>query len=276
MYELLLRAETLFWGLTTPVLLLVGVVTLTVGLMLWLGGTRHSTIIIGLLGAVVGSALGLLVSQWLNLHPWLSMIIGAAVLAGASILLRNILILMLAVLVFAAVGGGGYLAVVLDRAVPQARPEVRTEQGQAVQYFSGMNRTDRMDYLDDISGPDQTFGQRLQALLANTWEAIRPHAWMVGLAALAGAVIGVFLVWFVAKVVIALAYSIVGTAAIFLGVQAALLATGYGVVSALTDHRRALPITFVVMVALGWLWQLFSAHRRKGKGEPEKHSEVPE
>jgi hypothetical protein len=277
MYELLLRTETLFWGLSSLALLIIGIVALVAGLVLWLGGSRHSTVIIGLLGAVVGSALGLLVSQWLTLNPWLSMIVGAAVLAGISVLLRNILVLVLAVLVLSALGGAGYLAVVLDRAVPQARPEAQAGQGPTVQYFSGMDQTGRMNYMEDLSGQDQTFAERLKALLANTWEAIRPHAWMVALAALAGAVIGLLLVWFVAKIVIALAYSIVGTAAIFLGVQAALLAAGYAVVSALADHRRILPITFLIMIALGWLWQLFVSSRRpKVVEESEKPAESSE
>lgn len=268
MYELLLRTETLFWGLSSLVVLLLGAIALAVGLVLWLGGSRHSTGIIGLLGAAVGSALGLLVSRWVNLNPWLSMIVGAAVLAGISVLLRNILVLVLAVLVLSALGGAGYLAVVLDRAVPQARPETRPEQTLTFQYFSGMDRAGRMNYLEDLSGTGQTFAERLQALLANTWEAIRPHVWMVALAALAGAVLGSLLVWFVSKIVIALAYSIVGTTALFIGVQAALLATGYAAVSALADHRRVLPLTFLIMVALGWLWQLISAGRRKATSEP--------
>jgi hypothetical protein len=276
MYELLVRTETLFWGLSSLVLLAIGGVALVAGLVLWLGGSRHSTVIIGLLGAVVGSALGLLVSQWLNLNPWLSMIVAAAVLASVFVLLRNILVLGLAVLVLAALGGAGYLAVVLDRAVPQARPETRLVQRPTFQHFSDMDQAGRMSYMDDISGENPTFGQRLKDLAANTWEAIRPHAWMVALAALAGAVIGLLLVWFVAKIVIALAYSIVGTTAIFLGAQAVLLAAGYAAVSALADHRRALPITFLIMIAIGWLWQLFVAGPRKVTKEPEKQVEPSE
>ena len=61
----------------------------------------------------------MLVSQWFTLHPLLSMLVGAMVLAVASILLRNILILVLAVLVISAVSGAGYIAVALDRIAPQ-------------------------------------------------------------------------------------------------------------------------------------------------------------
>jgi len=276
MYELLLRTETLFWGLSWLVLLIIGIVALGVGFVLWLGGTRHSAVIIGLLGAVVGSALGLLVSQGLKLNPWLSMVVGAAVLAGLSILLRNILILVLAVLVFAAFSGGGYLAVVLDRAVPQARPETRTQQSYFIQSFSAMDQAGRLAYMNEISSEKQTFGERLKALLANTGEAIRPHIWKVALAALAGAAIGIVLVWFVAKIVIGLAYSIVGTAAIFLGVQAGLLAGSYAAISSLASHRGALPIAFSIMIAVGWLWQLFSSRHGARKREPEKQTESAE
>jgi hypothetical protein len=271
MYELLLRIETLFQSLAVPALVGVGIVALAAGFVLWLGGTRYSAAITGVLGAVVGSACGLLVSQRFDLHPWLSMVIGAAVLAGLSILLRNVLILVLAVLVFSAVGGTGYLAVVLDRAVPQARPEVRADEGQLVHYFSGMDSAGRQTYMNDISKENDTFAGRLQALLADTWAAIRPHGWMVLLAIIAGAVIGFLLVWFVAKIVIALAYSIVGTTMIFIGLQAILLAAGFTVVSALADHRRALPIAFIIMTALGWLWQLFywrPKTRKEVKAEP--------
>jgi hypothetical protein len=270
MYELLLRTETLFLGLSPLVLLIAGIVALGVGLVLWLGGTRHSAVIIGLLGAVVGSAVGLLVSQWFKFPPWLSVVVGAAVLAGISVLLRNILILVLAVLVFSAISGGGYLAVVLDRTVPQARPEAGAQQKDVFQSFTAMDPAGRLAYMDDISNKSQTFDQRLKALLANTREAIRPHFWTVAVATLAGAAIGIALVWFVAKIVIALAYSIVGTATIFLGAQAALLAAHYTAVSSLVDHRRTLPIAFLVMIAVGWLWQLFSHHRRTAKRESEE------
>ena len=270
MYELLLRTETLFLGLSPLVLLIAGVVAAGVGLILWLGGARHSAIIIGLLGAVVGSAVGLLVSQWFKLPPWLSMAVGAALLAGASVLLRNILILVLAVLVLSALSGGGYLAVALDRAVPQTGPEAGTQQKYAFQSFTTMDRAGRLAYMNNLSNESQTFDQRLKAMLANTWEAIQPHFWAVAVATVAGAAVGIVLVWFIAKIVIALAYSIVGAAVIFLGAQAALLAAQYTAVSALNDHRRVLPIAFLVMIVVGWLWQLFSHRRRTArKAEPE-------
>ena len=278
MYELLLRIETLLLGLNTPVLLGIGLPALAVGLVLWLGGSRYSTAIIGLLGAVVGSFLGLLVSQWLNLHPWLSMLVGAMVLAIVSILLRNFLILVLAVLVFSAVSGAGYLAVVLDRiappiAQPQAQALTATESRIPIQSFSHMEAAERLTYMDDISEEAETFADRFKALLTDTWNAVGSQGVMVILAVTVGAVVGILLVWFIAKVIIALAYSLVGTAAIFLGAQAALLGVGYHAVSSLDTRRWLLPIVFITMTAIGWVWQLFFAGP-KHKVQPAK--EPPE
>lgn len=276
MYELLLRIETLFLGLDTPVLLGIGLPALAVGLVLWLGGSRYSTAIIGLLGAVVGSFLGLLVSQWLNLHPWLSMLVGAVVLAIISILLRNVLILVLAVLVFSAVSGAGYLAVVLDRiAPPQAQPQAQslTESRIPIQSFSHMEAAQRLTYMNDISQEAETFADRFKALLTDTWNAVGAQGMMVILAVAAGAVVGILLVWFVAKIIIALAYSVVGTAVIFLGTQAALLGVDYHAVSALDGRRSLLPIVFITMTAIGWVWQLFYARPRH---EPQSAKEAKE
>jgi F0F1-type ATP synthase assembly protein I len=273
MYELLLRTETLFQGLQTPVLGAVGIGATVVGLVLWLGGTRYHAAIIGVLGAVVGSAAGLLVSQQLTLSPWLCMVVGAAVLGGLSVLLRNVLILVLAVLVFSAVSGTGYLAVILDRAVPPTKAQAQDQQRMTIQYFSGMDRAGRMNYMNDISHEAPTFAERLKALLSDTWQAAGPHGWMLAVAVLAGAVVGILLVWLIAKIVIALAYSLVGTALLFLGVQATLLAVGVALVSHLEPRRGLLPIAFVTMTVLGWVWQLFYAGARKPRKESPAESE---
>jgi hypothetical protein len=102
---------------------------------------------------------------------------------------------------------------------------------------------------------------------------VGPHGWALALAILAGAVVGILLVWFLAKIVIALAYSIVGTATIFLGVQAALLAAGVPVVSDLASRRSALPVAFLIMTVIGWVWQLFHAGPKKPGPTPAKEAE---
>ncbi len=288
MYELLVRVETLLSPVSVIILLGVGALLLVVGLVLWLGGSRYSTVIVGLLGAVVGSVAGLLVSQWLDLHLWLCMVAGAAILATASVMLRNALILALAVVVIAAVSGAGYLAVLLDRVVPAdvAQPPsagiggitpegggaTRTTSGFMIQSFTNMDRQTRLNYLDQLTTADkpaqeQTFRDRVRAVLDNTWQAVEPHAWKVGLAVLAGGAVAIFLVWLVKKALIALAYSVVGTATILLGLQTALLGAGFAAVSSIGPRPWALPGTFLGMTAVGWLWQLLLTQRKAARHE---------
>lgn len=283
MYELLLRTETLFMGLDRPVLLGIGIGALLAGLILWLGGTRYSTVIIGLLGAVIGSAVGLMVSQWLELHVWISMLIGAAVLGALSVMLRNVLILVLAVLVVAGLSGGGYLAVVLDRMAEPPETETQEEftwgrqpEGrQAVPYqsFSGMDRSARLNYVDEISGQEKTFSERLAALIDDTWQALRPRVLEFGAAAVVGGLLAVVLLWLIKTALIALAYSVVGTAVLFLGLQTGLLGVDYPAVSALDARPMALPAAFVAMTFFGWLFQLVISRKKKPRKEERESKE---
>lgn len=275
MYELLLRTETLLLGLSTPVLWGLGLGALVVGLVLWLGGTRYHAVIIGVLGAVVGAVVGLLVGHQFAASPWLSMLIGAAVLGGLSLLLRNVLILVLAVLVFAAAGGTGYLAVLLDRAAPAASSQVPSRapssalvgQRPTRQFFGGMNLQARQQYMAGISQDARSFAARLKALLTDTWDAAGAHGWLVVVPIVGGALVGILLVWLIAKIVIALAYSIVGTATLFLGAQATLLAAGVPLASELESRRWLPAAVFLALVLIGWIWQLFFAGARKGHHE---------
>lgn len=280
MYELFVRIETLFLGLNTLALLSIGVPMLLVGLVLWLGGSRYSTVIIGLLGAIVGALLGMLVSQWFNLHPWLSMTVGAIVLAVASILLRNILIVVLAVLVISAVSGAGYIAVALDRLAPQqveaaAPTETQTQARprMPVQSFSAMSGADRLVYMNDINKEATTFADRFKALLDDTWQAVGSEGGMVIVAVVVGAVVGILLVWFLAKIVVALAYSLVGAATIFLGTQAALLGVGVNIISRIGPRPWVLPGAFLAMTVIGWVSQLLLLGPKPHKHAPREPQE---
>jgi len=269
MYELLLRTETLLIGLRPPALLGVGAVALVIGLVFWLGGTRYSTGIIGLLGAIVGAASGLVVSQQFGTHLWLSVLVGAVIVAGLGILLKKVLVLALAVLILSAVSGAGYVSVVLDRMAPPPASDPAAQQTTVSQSFLQMELSARLDYMNQISNESQTFLDRLRALFTDTWTAIQPHKWTALIAIIAGAVVALVLVWLIAKIVIALAYSIVGVTAIFLGLQATLLTVNIHAASGLYPRPWLLPVIFLVMVVIGWVWQLFFFHPVKVKREPE-------
>jgi hypothetical protein len=126
--------------------------------------------------------------------------------------------------------------------------------------------------VDEISGEEQTFSDRLRALLDDTWRTVRPQAWKFGLSVVAGGLVAVFFVWLIKKVLIAVAYSVVGTATIFLGTQAALLGVGFPAASALEARPWLLPTTFASMTVFGWVFQLVSSRPRAGK-QPQKQAE---
>jgi len=135
-----------------------------------------------------------------------------------------------------------------------------------------MDSAARVKYLDGISKEAETFSERLKAMLGDTWGTISPYGLTAIIAIGGGAVVGLLLVWFIAKIIIALAYSIVGTATIFLGTQAALLGVGIPIVSDLQSRPVLLPIVFLTMTVIGWIWQLFYG-RPKPKREVEKEAE---
>jgi hypothetical protein len=280
MYELLLRTETLFLGLRPLLLLAIGGPALIAGLVFWLGGVRYSTWIIGLLGALVGAVVGLMISQWLGLHLWASMIVCAALLATASVLLRNILILVLAVVVIAGASGAGYLAVLLDRAAPQEETATETQaEGTRRQspLFQSLNDTnERLEHVDRLTQEEEAnFGRRVEAVGKDTWETAQPHLWKLSLSVVAGAAVAVFLVWIVKNALIALAYSVVGTATLVLGIQTATLAAGWHVVSALPRNPWLLPATFGGMTLVGWIVQLLLSRKPKAKREGKAKTSEP-
>ena len=270
MNELLLRIETLCLGVNPPILIGVGVGMAIVGLVLWLGGTRYSTIVIGLLGAAVGAFLGLAIGQQFGISPFLGIGIGAVVLGVASILLRNVLIIILATMVFALVAAGGYAGVVLDRQPPsEAAPEDRqvmgTDRPLLFQSFSHMNDESRQAYLDEISGPEKGFQEKLVAVLKDTWNGLGPYKWYLLGAILVGGVGGFLLIWFVKQVVVPLSYSIVGTASLILGAQVLLLGVGFRAASNLPAQRWIMPAAFGAMSVVGWVSQLLAARKPRAK-----------
>jgi hypothetical protein len=276
MYELLLRTETLLIGLRSPALVGIGAVALVIGLIFWLGGTRYSTAIIGLLGAMIGAAGGLIASQQFGTPAWLSMLLGAVIVAVLAILLKKILVLVVAIFIISAVSGAGYVSVILDRMTPPPASDTTTQQTAVYQSFLQMGFEARQNYVNRISNESRTFLDRLNALFTDTWAAIQPHKWAALIAIIIGAVVALVLVWLIAKIVIALAYSIVGVAAIFLGLQAVLLAVSIRAASDLYPRPWLLPTVFLVMVVIGWAWQLFFLRPVKAKREPEEVREEPD
>jgi hypothetical protein len=273
MVELLLRLETVLLEVSIAKLVMAGFPVLLVGLLLWLSGDRFSSAIIGVLGAAVGAVCGLLVSQWLTVELWLSMLVGAVLLAGISIWLRNILIIILATLVFAALGGGGYLTVKLDSLAQSSAEADDPNTVSAGASFMRMDLQDRQAYVAKLAldGPDAA--PEAQAMLADLWQTVEPYLWPLVLAALIGGALALVLIKFIKSVVILVAYSSVGASATGLGLEALCASVGLQPVAILSVNRWILPATFAAMIAIGCFSQIRLKRRKRPAAESPAKAE---
>ena len=281
MYELLVRIEALCLKVQPPALVAVGAALTVIGFFLWLGGVRYSTVVLGLLGAAVGAVIGLVVAQQFNVHLFGSMAVGAAVVGVVAVLVRNILIIVLATVIFAIVGGATYTGIILDTQPIEETPSdsrlaMDSEPQFLMQSFSSMDPNSRQLYLDQISGSEPGFQDRLTALSKDTWTILGPHKWFLFGAIVIGAIVGFLLIWLVKNVVLPLCYSIVGTASLLLGTLLVLLGAGVHVTAGFPPQRWILPTAFGSLSMIGWLRQLLAArtrHAEPSKAKPEKHDD---
>ncbi|MDT8299897.1 MAG: hypothetical protein RQ760_00340 [Sedimentisphaerales bacterium] len=266
MYELLIRIETLCMGAQPLTLLGIGAITTVVGLLLWLAGTYFSSIVIGILGSVVGSFCGLLVSQWLDQNTLLSMGIGAAVFCVAAVIFKNIIIIVLAIIVFALAAGTTYSSMIL--ASPAQQQDARPNPA-LVSSFSQMDSKTRLSYVNQISDEDDGFFEKLKILLKDTLGAMNPHKWKLLLSIVLGGIGGLLLIWFIKRFVIALCCSGVGALLVLVGIESLLMTAGLQLCNVFQEHRLALTVTYFSMAGIGTVVQLILTRSPKSK-EPEE------
>jgi len=268
MYELLIRIETVCVGAPLLTLLGVGAISMVVGLLLWLAGTYFSSAIVGVLGAAVGSFCGLLISQWFDVNSLLSMGIGAGVFCIAAVLLKNIIIIVLAIIVFALVGGTVYSSVILGKPAQQQDVELTSVP---VSSFSHMDSTMRSSYVEQISEEEEGFFEKVKALLEDALGVMSPYKWKLLLSTLVGGLGGLLLVWLIKKFVLALCCSVVGAFLVLVGIESLLMAIGFQMCNAFQGHRLALTVTYASMAAIGTVVQLVLGMSKKPKeAEAEK------
>ena len=270
MYELLIRIETLCIGAKPLTLLGIGAITIVVGLLLWLAGMYFSSIVIGMLGAVMGSFSGLLISQWLDLNSLLSMAIGSAVLCIAAVLFRNIIIIVLAIIIFALAGGTAYSSMIL--ASPEQQQDTQLDP-VLVSSFSHMDSDMRLSYVNQIAEQDDSFSERLKVLLKDTLGTMSPYKWKLLLSIFLGGIGGLFLIWLVKRLILALCCSGVGALLVLIGIESLLMMLGLHMCSIFQKHRLALTITYFSMVVIGTIVQLIltrSSKSKEAKVEPDE------
>lgn len=268
MYEILIRVESLFLESPTVVVLGCGILIFVLGLLLWLGGSYFSAVILGLLGAVVGSACGLLVSQWLNTPALISMLMGAVVFTFAAVLFRNALIILLSILVFSLAGVTGYSSLILHETPPKSAFPLDTS---FIQPFSQMDASTRLAYLDRIGEKEKTFFERLRLLIRDSFQTMNPYKWKILLIAFLGGIAGLVLIWTLKKLILAVCYSGVGALLVLMGLEIALLGIRIHLISWFQSRPSAVSITYLVLVVVGTIYQLITVRSSTNKtGVQEK------
>jgi len=266
MFEILIRIETLCLDSQPLALLGCGLLVLILGLLLWIAGSYFSSVILGLLGAVVGSACGLLVSQLFDLSALISMSVGAVVFTIAAVLFKKVLIILLATIVFALAGGTIYSSLVLEETVSEPSSKSNPD---LVLPFSQMDSASRIVYAEKVTEKGETFLERLKLLTKDALQTMSPYKWKILLSAFVGGLGGLLLIWFIRKFIMALCYSSVGTFLILIGIEVLLLTVNVHLCSFFQVRRLAFTITFLSMLGFGTIFQLLIT-KSKTKIVPEE------
>lgn len=267
MFEILIRIESLCLESSPGALAGSGLLVLILGILLWLAGSYFSAVILGLLGAVVGSVCGLLVSQWLNTPALISMLIGALVFTLAAILFRNVLIILLATLVFGLAGMTAYSSLILKETPPKSS----SFNSSFIQPFGQMDTSSRLAYAKQITEKGENFFERLNLLIKDALQTIEPYKWKILLIAPVAGVAGLLLIWFLRKLVMALCYSGVGTLLVLIGLEVILLGMNVHLISWFQGHRATFTITYFLLAAIGVIFQFMTMKFKKKKEVEESN-----
>jgi hypothetical protein len=272
MVEILIRIEGLCLESPSAVLLGCGLVVLILGVLLWLGGSHFSAVLLGLLGAVGGASCGLYLSQSLNAPSFISMSVGAVVFMIAAVLLRNALIVLLAILVFALAGGTAYSSLILEETPSKSYSSF---QPSVLEPFSQMDTSTRLAYVHQITENGENFVERMGLLIHDTFETMDPYKWKILLFALGGGLTGLVLIWSIKNMIIILCYSGVGALLVLIGLEICLLGLNIHLISWFQSRQSALSITYLNLVAMGMMYQFTLERSSKKKHGNPGYGKVP-
>ncbi len=273
MQEILVRIEGLCLELPPTILLITGIIATLVGLFLWLGGNYYGGFIVGFLGAALGSLGGLMVSRLIGVAYAWGALIGAAAMGLLAMHLKNIVIIILAVLIFAVSSGTGYLSYAWNKATviggnAQDKLKVITNPYESHVIIKPEISDDFGGREIDIDATKKTgsFLGKLKVIISDAWADTSSNRWALVFWALAGGIAGLLLVWFIKKIVMALCCSIVGSTVTIAGIQTLLMVKGIAMIQALQGRPKVLPAIFIGMILLGWMTQVFLVtHKAKRK-----------
>jgi hypothetical protein len=279
MQELLIKFQEAAFQMNPQSLWIPGCIGIVLGLFLWLGGTRYSSFVIGILGAGFGASCGILISHWFETPRMLSVIIAAAVVAIVAVILQRMVIAVLAMAIFAVTCGSTYMGFQIsdinwqkvnetkNSAMNYVNPEPVDNSGSSSLLPAPLvgDRTGDAESTrgEETEGGNKTFNE-IKNVLKNT---VSNNTFMLALWVVLGALIGLTLAFLLKKVIMAICCSTVGTTGILLGVIAVFLAKQTPVVDAIVDRPKLAPTVFGVMVVLGLISQLLFAKKPKPETE---------
>lgn len=287
MNELLIEIEQACLELSPGSLYLPGGVALLLGLFLWLGGMRYSHLVIGLLGAGLGSLAGATANQWIMTEQLYALAGGAIIGAAIAILLRGVIVFVLATVIFALICGTTYFGFQIepgswqgpwnqaDEARFLIQDQVEEFQRSADDFQQAQTAEEMIGVINDsqvLQPPtEHDIGvQRLNGVMDEVKLQASENKTMIILCALGGAAIGLALAYLLQKVIMALCCSIVGSAGVLGGTATLALAMDRPVLSRIQGHPMQFLAVFLGMTALGWIIQILS------KGKPKTKTVVVE
>ena len=278
--DVLLRLEEACLGLEAVTLFVPGVLVAGLGLGLWLGGQRYSKLAAGLLGASAGAWVGLMVSGLTGTPTAISVAVAVVALAAIAVFMRRIIIVTLAAIIFAAVMGSGYLGHALNdpefqdglsdlqaRAVQSELEDAQTQVygAAALNYLQQLRRQRQSEEQQSGGSMHSRAMDRLRTTAAEVRLSASENTGLLIVWIAVGAIVGVVLAWLLGKLIISLCCSVVGTAAIIVGMCLLVLAKGTPVISALAARPKMMMILCIAMVLFGWIVQMVLGVGAKAK-----------
>ena len=279
MQDWLLKIQDACLNMPSAQLAIPALVVMFLGLFLWLGGTRYANLVMGLLGGAFGACLGFLFGHWFSLPGPVSVLIGACLLAIIALVIKQAIIILLGMLLFAAFCASTYLsytnneqfqtkvAQIRQKASTLTLDQVQSQASDAAEAYL------MSSLIIENQGEDSELEQEVKKKgwnkLRSFWAEIKllasENRGMIVLWAILGGAVGLILAYFLKKIMMLFCCSVVGASAIIAGVVALFFARGTPVFNNLQSQPRLLPTIFIAMIIFGCLVQLLFAGRAKAK-----------
>ena len=275
MNDIFLRIEQACQTADSTALLIAGLIATVMGLFLWLGGVRYSWAVAGMLGTGIGIALGSIISYYFTSPPIVSMAVGGIIGAIGAILMQQLIIILIAIVIFSSMGGTGYLTYILDKTGLQQHSEQRQAQdegsqdrlfsdpGTAGEIAEKIRNEVGIGEISDAALAAEGFWSKIKGLISDIKPAAVDNGGMLLLFCVGGAIIGLVLAQLLKWIIMALCCSIVGATSTIVGVMLLIAAKGNLPFSAVQDKENFLPTIFGVMIIIGWIVQLFIGKPKK-------------